>query len=115
MLKTVPEILSQIKPNIQIISALDAQKKLLNENGILVDVREPGEFNEKSAKNAINIPRGLLEMKMLQMHPNASLPIFIHCATAARACFAAEQLQRVGYEKVYVVSCGLDDICNTFE
>jgi rhodanese-related sulfurtransferase len=50
-------------------------------------------------------------MKMLQMHPDENLAIFIHCATGARATFAAEQLNRVGYNNVWVITCKFDDIC----
>ncbi len=83
-------------------------------NGLIIDVREPSEYAEKSAKGVINIPRGLLEMKMLQMHSNEDLAIFIHCATGARAVFSAEQLKRVGYKNVSVITSSLDDICNAF-
>jgi rhodanese-related sulfurtransferase len=112
MLKTIPEIVSQVKESLNIITAADAAEKCKAENGLLIDVREPGEFDEKSANGAINIPRGLLEMKMLQMHPNEELSIFIHCATGARAILSAEQLQRVGYKNISVITCPLDEICN---
>ena len=74
-------------------------------------MREPAEFAEKSGSSTINIPRGLLEMKMLQMYPDENLAIFIHCATGARATFAAEQLTRVGYNNVWVITCMIDDVC----
>jgi rhodanese-related sulfurtransferase len=38
---------------------------------ILVDVREPEEFNKKHLPTAINIPRGILEMQMIGKYPNA--------------------------------------------
>ncbi len=53
-------------------------------------------------------------MKMLQMHPDENLAIFIHCATGARATLSAEQLKRVGYKNVWVITCMLDDICYVF-
>ena len=112
MLKTIPEVIAQARQSLNTITATDAAVKCTAENGITIDVREPAEFAEKSANGAINIPRGLLEMKMLQLHPNENLAIFIHCATGARATFAAEQLQRVGYKNVWVITCPLDDVCN---
>lgn len=114
MLKTIPEIISQATKSLNTISAADAEKKCKQENGIIIDVREPTEFAEKSGKNTINIPRGLLEMTMLQQYPDENLPIFIHCATGARATFSAEQLKRVGYKNVWVVTCMLDDILCVF-
>ena len=111
MLKTIPDVISQARQSLNTLSAAEAVIKAKNENGLIIDVREPNEFNEKAAKGTINIPRGLLEMKMLQMHPDENLTILIHCATGARATFSAEQLKRVGYKNVWVITCKLDDVC----
>ncbi len=112
MLKTIPEIIAQLKPQLTIVPAQQAMDVIKQSNGILVDVREPSEFAQKSVSGAVNIPRGLLEMHMLKMYADEDLAIFIHCATGARACLAAEQLQRVGYKNVNVITCSLDDICS---
>lgn len=112
MLKTIPEVVAQAKENLTIVSISQALAQVKEHNGVIIDVREPSEFSDKSAQGVINIPRGLLEMKMLQMHPQADLAIFIHCATGARAVFSAEQLKRVGYVNVSVISSSLDDICS---
>jgi rhodanese-related sulfurtransferase len=112
MLKTIPEVIAQAKESLTIVSADEAVVLAKQQSGLIIDVREPSEYADKSAKGVINIPRGLLEMKMLQMHANEELAIFIHCATGARAVFSAEQLKRVGYNNVSVISSSLDDICN---
>ena len=112
MLKTIPEVIAQAREALTIVSVDEALTLAKQHNGLVIDVREPSEYAEKSAKGVINIPRGLLEMKMLKMHPNEDLCIFIHCATGARAIFAAEQLKRVGYKNVSVITSSLDDICN---
>ncbi len=115
MLKTIPEVVSEAKKHLTIVTATEAVKKCAELSGLIIDVREPTEFAQKSAAGVINIPRGLLEMKMLQLQPKAELAIFIHCATGARAVFSAEQLKRVGYTNVYVITCSLDDICAACE
>jgi len=112
MLKTIPEVIAQARKSIIELSAEEAVQLAEQNNGLIVDVREPNEYAEKSADGVINIPRGLLEMKMLQMHPNEDLAIFIHCATGARAVLSAEQLKRVGYNNVSVISSSLDEICS---
>ncbi len=114
MLKTIPEIIAKARETLNTITAADAAVKCKSENGIIIDVREPAEFNEKSASGAINIPRGLLEMTMLKKHPNEDLAIFIHCATGARATLSAEQLTRLGYKNVWVITSMLDDVCCVF-
>ena len=114
MLKTIPEVIAEARQSLNTITAADAAVKCKAENGLIIDVREPTEFAEKAGNNTINIPRGLLEMKMLQMYPDENLAIFIHCATGARATFSAEQLTRVGYKNVWVITCMLDDVCCVF-
>ena len=111
MLKTIPEVVAQARASLNTITAAEAVAQCKVSNGVIIDVREPSEFSEKSAKGTINIPRGLVEMKMLQMYPDENLAIFIHCATGARAILSAEQLHRVGYKNVWVITSSLDDIC----
>ncbi len=111
MLKTIPALLPEIRQSIQCISATDGLNQCKAEQGILVDVREPAEFAQKSASNSINIPRGVLEMKMLELYPNAKQPIYIHCATGVRSSLAAEQLVRLGYENVWAITCKLNEVC----
>lgn len=114
MLKTIPEVIAQARESLTIMAVEEAVLLVKQENGVIIDVREPSEYAEKSAEGTINIPRGLLEMKMLQMYPNETQPIYLHCATGARAIFSAEQLKRVGYLNVSVITSTLDDICNAW-
>ena len=114
MLKTIPEVIAQARKSLNTITAADAAIKCKAENGLIIAVRKPAEFAVRAGENTINIPRGLLEMKMLELHPDENLTIFIHCATGARATFAAEQLMRVGYKNVWVVTSMLDDVCCVF-
>ena len=79
MLKTIPELIAHARQSLNTITAEDAAIKCKAENGLIIDVREPAEFSEKSGENTINIPRGLLEMKMLQMYPDENLAIFMFC------------------------------------
>lgn len=110
MLKTIPSIVAEIRKNIPTINASDAFTECQTNAGIIIDVREPSEVQESAVKGSINIPRGLLEMKMLTLYPNANLPLYIHCATGARATFSAEQLKRIGYNNVKIITCDLNTI-----
>ncbi|MFT5757754.1 MAG: phage shock protein E [Alteromonadaceae bacterium] len=112
MLKTIPDIVKKIRKTVNTITATNAYQQCLNDKGIIIDVREPSEVSQKSAQGTVNIPRGLLEMKMLELYPDENQMIYLHCATGARATFSAEQLQRIGYENVWVITCQLDEICS---
>ncbi|AFV00271.1 rhodanese-like domain-containing protein [Simiduia agarivorans] len=113
-LKTVPELVAEARANVRCVDAPTAKAEMANNQGILVDVREPGEAAAKAAKGAINIPRGVLEMKIGELCASADQPIYIHCATGGRAALAAEQLLRMGYTQVTALACGVDQVCGTF-
>jgi phage shock protein E len=113
MLKTIPELLHEAKAKVRCISANIAASELQANQGLLVDVREPAEHMTKAATGAINIPRGLLEMKLMEIEKDPLRPIYLHCATSARAILSAEQLARVGYQNVSVITCDMDTIQQT--
>ena len=107
MLLTVPELVAQTLASIRRLPAEEAYTECRRHKGIRIDVREPSEVAEDPVQGSINIPRGILEMKMLASYPDENLHIYIHCATGARAALAAEQLIRLGYRNVTAISCPL--------
>lgn len=113
-LKTVPELVAEARANVRSVDAPTAKAEIAQNQGILVDVREPAEVATQAAKGAINIPRGVLEMKIGELCANAHQPIYIHCATGGRAALAAEQLVRMGYTQVSALACGVGDVCAQF-
>lgn len=110
MLKTIPELLHEAASKVRCISAESAASERNENKGLLIDVREPAEHLTKGAAGAINIPRGLVEMKLMEIEKDPMRPIYLHCATSARAILAAEQLARVGYRNVSVITCDMDTI-----
>lgn len=114
MLKSIPSIVNTIKESVTTITASAAFNERKTNNGIVIDVREPAEIIESVVPGAVNIPRGVLEMKILQLYTDAAQPLYIHCASGVRALFAAEQLQRLGYENVKAISCTIPDIQKAF-
>ncbi len=114
MLTPIPDLLKIITPNQRRIDAEQAKKELEQNKGLLIDVREPAEHATKAATGAINIPRGLLEMKLMEIEKDAARPIYLHCASGARATLSAEALTRVGYINVTVITCDATKVLNTF-
>jgi phage shock protein E len=113
MLKPIAELVTKLKLSIRCIDAKSAAAEIQKNAGLLIDVREPAEFLNNAAKGAINIPRGVLEMKLMEMEKDPQRPIYLHCASSARATLGAEQLKRVGYENVSVISCKIDDVISS--
>ncbi|CAH9064439.1 hypothetical protein PSECIP111951_03352 [Pseudoalteromonas holothuriae] len=114
MLTPVQDLLKIIKPNQRCISALQAKNEIEKNHGLLIDVREPSEYKSKAAAIAINVPRGLLEFKLPEIEKDAKRPIYVHCAAGGRAVFAAEQLTRLGYQNVSVITCKAEEVSQTF-
>jgi rhodanese-related sulfurtransferase len=115
MLIKIPDLVSQITKTVHSISASKALIKCQELSGVIIDVREPDEVNSKVAAGTVNVPRGVLEMKIPMLYPDANQAIFIHCASGVRAIFSAEQLQRLGYKNVWAITCAIDDVCGAFK
>jgi rhodanese-related sulfurtransferase len=114
MLTSIPDLLKIITPNQRRIDAVQAKQEIEHNKGLLIDVREPAEHATAAAIGAINIPRGLLEMKLMEIEKDATRSIYLHCASGARATLSAEALTRVGYENVTVITCTANQVCEIF-
>jgi len=110
---SIPELIKQTCQSVRRIEASTAFSEMRENNGLMIDVREPGEVAAQSADGTINIPRGVLEMKIADVCKDADAPIYLHCASGGRAALAAKQLQKLGYTNVTAISCSIDDICRT--
>lgn len=84
---------------------------------VLIDVREPAEFDTGHLPGAINIPRGVLEFQV-DAHPavanvtdpalaHRERPIVVYCRTGGRAALAAVALQSLGFSDVRSIAGGI--------
>lgn len=108
MTMTALDLVAEAKSKITEIDLAAAQNAM--PNALLLDVREPAEFDAGRMPGAINIPRGLLEFKIGD-HPQLSqrdCDILIYCKTSGRAVLAALNLQRMGYVGVRSIHGGFD-------
>lgn len=110
MLKPILNLIPNIRTSISCLESQIALQKCRIENGTLIDVREPEEYIQGFAHGAINIPRGVIEMKVSALYSDPKQPIYIYCATGIRATLAVEQLVRIGYENVHAITCTLENI-----
>lgn len=88
-----------------------------SELDLIVDVREPAEYSDGHVPRAVNIPRGLLELRADPASPAAdasltadrSARILVYCTKGpgARSLLAAQTLSDMGYERVEVLGGGL--------
>lgn len=77
---------------------------------VLIDVREPAEFQNGTIPGAVNMPRGVLEF-MIHTHPGlqceshpvkekADSYIVLFCQSGGRSALAAASLQSMGFTNV---------------
>ncbi|KAI8800113.1 FAD-dependent pyridine nucleotide-disulfide oxidoreductase [Cladochytrium replicatum] len=71
----------------------------------LLDVRSPGEFAEKHAPGAMNIPLPELRKRIAEVPKDTKL--FVYCGVGQRAHYAVRILRLSGYNEVYNVSGGM--------
>ena len=81
------------------------------ENYLVIDVREGTEIAETgSIPHAINIPRGLIEMKLSPSNDNQYLngdtSIVVYCGGGSRASLAGKTLKDLGFKNVYNLEGG---------
>lgn len=92
-------------------------QQALRDGARVIDVREPAEYTQGHIREAVNMPRGVLEMQLNQ-HPDvagyddalqriADKPLYLICKTGGRSALAAESLERMGFDKVYSVTGGM--------
>jgi rhodanese-related sulfurtransferase len=119
MSRTLAEMVANARAEAREISpAQAAEADNHSELSLIVDVREPGEYKDSHVPRAINIPRGLLEIRADPASPSAhaalsadqSGRILVYCTMApgARSLLAAQTLSSMGYEDVEVLSGGLN-------
>ncbi|MFQ5804785.1 MAG: rhodanese-like domain-containing protein, partial [Candidatus Methylomirabilales bacterium] len=73
----------------------------------LFDVRERGEYNAQQIFTATSLPRGEIEFRLLSLVPAHNVPVVAYDEGGERAFLAAATMERLGYEKVFVLQGGL--------
>ncbi len=82
--------------------------------GIIVDVREPGEYADGHLNGAINVPRGLIEFNIwthvgYPEKTDMGKKLTLYCKTGGRCALAAKSLQDLGFTNVTAVDMKIDD------
>lgn len=70
-------------------------------NAILIDVRTIEEYDEGHLDNSINIPVDSISSVQIYDSINFDTPIIVYCRSGNRSAKAKEELNKLGYLKVY--------------
>jgi len=111
MIKPASDFIAEAQQHITCINPIQVKELLGNNDGVIViDVREPAEAHESKLTCSVNIPRGLLEMKIQGHCPNNDTIILTHCGGGGRASLAAARLKEMGYANAYAITAKYDDL-----
>ena len=106
--KTLEALLIEANELVKRLSYDESLELINNTQTVIIDVREESEvFNLGLIKNAVHIPRGLIEFKLSpnsQNNPvliNDNTNILVYCAGGYRSALAAKTLLDLGFKNVY--------------
>ena len=97
---TFRDLLAQAKAEITEIDTATAEARIAAGGVVLLDVREPDEFDQGALPGVIHIPRGHLEAQIESRIVDKTVPVIAYCAGGVRSAFAARTLQELGYTDV---------------
>ena len=104
--RTPADLVADAKARITEISAADL--RAMREGGaapVVVDVREPNEWNLGHVPGAVHIPRGWLEFK-IEGAAGPDDKVVVYCAGGDRSALAADTLRAMGYRDVASLAGG---------
>ena len=103
-IKSLELILEEANKQIKRLSYDDSINLIKNHSTLIIDVREESEVNSSGViKNAINIPRGLIEFKISNISTitEEDTNILVYCAGGYRSALAAKTLKDFGFKNVF--------------
>ncbi|MDD3267377.1 MAG: rhodanese-like domain-containing protein [Burkholderiales bacterium] len=88
--------------------ANELQEFLLNNpDGLLLDVRQPFEFEEISLKHAKLIPLGELHQRLPEILEYKHKPVIVYCKAGVRSMTACKILEEDGFSNLYNLNEGI--------
>ena len=115
-MKNFLELIRGCLTDIREIMPWDLEERLQENPALLiVDVREPAEFDAMHIRGSINVPRGILE-SACEWDYEETIPelvqarereVVVVCRSGYRSVLAAHSMQVLGYENVASLQTGL--------
>jgi len=113
MLVSPSDFVAKAKATIKECSIRDVGE-CIDESTVIIDIREPAEYQRGHIPGAMIIPRGLLEFEILPALerlssgvPVAECDIVLYCGTGGRSALAAKSLDDMGFRNVKSMDGGI--------
>jgi molybdopterin/thiamine biosynthesis adenylyltransferase/rhodanese-related sulfurtransferase len=98
---------TQVKAPVEEIEPFEAAQEIEGGDVVLIDTREPHEYQEAHLDNGKLVPPGLLGDEIATAAPDKSARTIIYCRSGNRSYKAAEQLEALGYTDVASMAGGI--------
>jgi sulfur-carrier protein adenylyltransferase/sulfurtransferase len=102
------DLLRDTKSRIREIDTAGAADEIRAPGAIVLDVREPDEYEQGALPGALHIPRGHLESQVEGRITDHDAHIVVYCAGGTRSAFAADTLTQLGYSDVTSMAGGFN-------
>ncbi|HEY5155267.1 MAG TPA: molybdopterin-synthase adenylyltransferase MoeB [Acidimicrobiales bacterium] len=105
---TFRDLLNQTKAEIREVDTAGAEALRARPGTVVLDVREPDEYEQGAIPGSVHIARGNLESNIEGRVPDHDTPLVVICAGGVRSAFAAKTLAELGYTDVVSVQGGFN-------
>jgi molybdopterin/thiamine biosynthesis adenylyltransferase/rhodanese-related sulfurtransferase len=102
------DLLKETKARIREVDTAGAAEEVAKAGTVVLDVREPDEYEQGALPGAVHIPRGHLESQVEGRITDRDAPIVVYCAGGTRSAFAADSLAQLGYTDVVSMAGGFN-------
>jgi rhodanese-related sulfurtransferase len=113
MLVSPADVVAKAKATINECSVRDVHSNR-TDGTVLIDIREPAEYQRGHIPGAIIVPRGLLEFEILPALQRCGIScapedceIVLYCGTGGRSALAAKSMNDMGFRNVRSMDGGI--------
>lgn len=114
-MKTFTQLVEESRANVKELFPWDLVERLKQSNALIVDIREPYEYKIMHIQDSLNVPRGILETAceydyeetVPELVEARNKEVVLVCRSGNRSVFAAEVMQKMGFQQVYSLKTGL--------
>lgn len=89
------------------VNTVQATQLINRQNALLLDVREPKEFEGGRLPAALHIPLSQLAGRAAELAKYATRPVIAYCESGRRSRMAGGPLSKAGFKEVYSLEGGL--------
>jgi len=115
-MKTFQELVDAALQRVEELFPWDLEQEIGNNPDLmLLDIREPYEYDAMHIQGALNVPRGILETScefdyeetVPQLASGRGRDIIVICRSGKRSALAADIMQQMGFKKVKSLKTGM--------